>query len=340
MCTTDVYTEVYPDGHKKETRRQNRCTASRYGSACLDPIIYKHPQVMVQYGEPTTTIFPPSPRHTPRTATPIYQSGNESERSSKSSNSKKRSSGVYVNGQKILDFGRKNRDHHSRRNERILIVDTPPTPRTPPQAFVMPHTAPPSPNLNTPLTYNIVDAPARRERLTPVIVDERPRPRPHVEIHVNEHSHRRHHSSSSHNSHNSHSSAASDEERRRRRDERDRAQAEIRRQKLRARINAANEEISRRPAVPVPSMPTRSSAAYVRPGVELTVDREAELVDAVRQLDLGKQMLRRSRERADLEEEAQRVRLMERMMPRRRATVGPGSRRHRVAYDDGIYRWE
>ncbi|KAK8929294.1 hypothetical protein VCV18_001956 [Metarhizium anisopliae] len=41
------------------------------------------------------------------------------------------------------------------------------------------------------------------------------------------------------------------------------------------------------------------------------------------------------------EEEAQRRRLMERMMPRRRATVEPASqRRRKVAYNDGVYRWE
>lgn len=40
------------------------------------------------------------------------------------------------------------------------------------------------------------------------------------------------------------------------------------------------------------------------------------------------------------EEEAQRQRLRERQMPRRRFSVGPGGRRHRVLYDDGVYRWE
>jgi hypothetical protein len=33
-------------------------------------------------------------------------------------------------------------------------------------------------------------------------------------------------------------------------------------------------------------------------------------------------------------------RLRERLMPRRRATVGSGTRRHPVLYDDGLYRWE
>jgi hypothetical protein len=40
------------------------------------------------------------------------------------------------------------------------------------------------------------------------------------------------------------------------------------------------------------------------------------------------------------EEEAMKRRLRERQMPRRRFSVGPAQRRHRVAYDDGMYRWE
>jgi len=39
------------------------------------------------------------------------------------------------------------------------------------------------------------------------------------------------------------------------------------------------------------------------------------------------------------EEEALKQRLRERQMPRR-FSVGPGYRRHRVLYDDGMYRWE
>jgi hypothetical protein len=40
------------------------------------------------------------------------------------------------------------------------------------------------------------------------------------------------------------------------------------------------------------------------------------------------------------EEEALKQRLRERQMPKRRFSVGPGGRRHRVLYDDGVYRWE
>jgi len=40
------------------------------------------------------------------------------------------------------------------------------------------------------------------------------------------------------------------------------------------------------------------------------------------------------------EEEALKQRLRERQLPKRRFSVGPGYRRHRVLYDDGMYRWE
>jgi hypothetical protein len=40
------------------------------------------------------------------------------------------------------------------------------------------------------------------------------------------------------------------------------------------------------------------------------------------------------------EEEAMKQRLRERQMPQRRFSVGPGRRRHRVVYEDGVYRWE
>jgi hypothetical protein len=40
------------------------------------------------------------------------------------------------------------------------------------------------------------------------------------------------------------------------------------------------------------------------------------------------------------EEEALKQRLRERQMPRRIFSVGPGGRRHRVLYDDEVYKWE
>jgi hypothetical protein len=52
-----------------------------------------------------------------------------------------------------------------------------------------------------------------------------------------------------------------------------------------------------------------------------------------------REQARRDRLR-DEEEEAMRQRMRERQMPKRRSSVGPGNRRQRVLYDDGVYRWE
>jgi len=68
---------------------------------------------------------------------------------------------------------------------------------------------------------------------------------------------------------------------------------------------------------------------------------ERALVDAAaerRRLEIRDRQLRERREES--EQEAMRQRLRERQMPRRRFSVGPGGRRHRVLYDDGVYRWE
>jgi hypothetical protein len=113
------------------------------------------------------------------------------------------------------------------RKERIIIVDSPPTTRTPPHLFQQTFTAPSS--SATPLFIDGDDFP--RERGRPIIVDERPLERSRVE--------------------------------------RDRQ----------ARIQAQEDEIMKK-------------------------------------------------------------RLRERQMPKRRFPIGPGKRRRRVLYDDGVYRWE
>lgn len=68
---------------------------------------------------------------------------------------------------------------------------------------------------------------------------------------------------------------------------------------------------------------------------------ERTLVDAAaerRRLEIRDRQLRERLEAS--EQEAMRQRLRERQMPRRRFSVATGERRHRVLYDDGIYRWE
>lgn len=193
-----------------------------------------------------------------------------------------------------------------------------------------------------------------------MIVDERTRhdrDRPHIQIELvdghRKNRHTRQTSASSHDSRNSYTSASEDDEWRRRRLELEQLGAERRRQaqeeeirqsNLRARIAKANAEIASRQAVPVAPAPLKrsstSSAAKAAPSAK---GREEELLDAVRRLDI-KEKKREDRGRVERREEkegaGQRHRLMQRMIPTRRATVGPGSRRHRVEYDDGVYRWE
>ncbi|CAM1505037.1 Fc.00g106740.m01.CDS01 [Cosmosporella sp. VM-42] len=342
MCTTNIFSYIHADGHKEQTYQPTLCSASRHGQPCSNEVVFQHPPQYIAYGDsaPYVTQLPPTPTYTPRSSTPNYRSGDESDRSfHSSSSSKKRASGLYINGQKVLDLER--RERHPSRRERIVLVDNPPTPRTPPQTWTAPHTAPPSPN-----AYVVDASPREPSRRRPVIVDERTRPHVKLEVvepHYSKHSHSRHTSTSSRESRQS----DDEDRRRRRREKRELEELEIREKKLRARIAEANAEISSRPTVPVPPAPKRAST-YKRGTVELR-DREAELVDAVRRLDFeearrdekARRLAKKEAKKAvEKEEEEQRQRLMERMMPRRRATVGPGSRRHRVLYDDGVYRWE
>ncbi|EFQ32898.1 hypothetical protein CGRA01v4_07842 [Colletotrichum graminicola] len=336
MCTTDVYTDVYPDGRRREYQEPSYCsTASRSGRFCANPAVYNHPPRDVAYPPAGPSYsFPQQMPPTPPLGSPRGFSsganGDRTRRESSSTDRKHRHSGIYVNGQKVLDLNRKNRS----RAERIVIVDSPPTPRTPPKQYASPYTAPPSPNAggNSP-NFHYSHVP--RDSFRPVIVDERT-PRSKVEIEVVDNGHRRHNSSDSRHSHSHSNSGGDDEERRRRRCDRERQKEEERQERIRLQIAAQNAEIARRSATafkrtPPSFVPTISDQ-----------ERDLELANAVRRLEIADCRAREAREAREREEEeeAQRRRLMERMMPRRRATVGPGSRRHRVLYDDGVYRWE
>lgn len=367
MCTTDVYTYVYPDGRKETATRPSLCPHSRHGKPCVNNVVFQHASQSVPYSLPVPAAnfsgassfpspylnhFPPTPSYTPQTSTPVNRSGDESDRSYKSGSSgrRRRSSGLYINGQK-LELNR-----HRDRRERIVLVDNPPTPLTPPQAFTFPQTAPSSPSLGNTTPY-IVDASPRSSGPSsrrPVIVDERSRTnrdRDPARIRIEfvdeprKDKHARQSSTSSYGSRGSFTNSASeDDAHRKRRLEREQLRAEKRRQeqenqirqeRLRTRISQANAEIANRPAVPIAAAPLkRSSTSYAS---KSTKDREHELLDAIRKLDIKEK--KREMSRAE-EEEAQRWRLMQRTMPRRRASVGPGVRRHRVLYDDGVYRWE
>jgi len=151
---------------------------------------------------------------------------------------------------------------------------------------------------------------------------------------------------------------AEEEERQRMKDIQDRLARE-------ARIRARDEEIRRRPAVPVPPAPL-SQRGYLRPVVDnstagleqrmggLTVrdnrreerkEREKKDMAVMEAAEVRRRMEERDRairkRMVEREEEAAlQQRLRERQMPTRRFSVGMGGRRHRVLYDDGVYRWE
>jgi hypothetical protein len=320
MCTTNIYSYLHPDGRRETVQQPNLCRHSRHGKPCPDNVVFQLPSQFVgSSSAPAGASYlggsqlPPSPSYTPRSGTPNYHSGNESDRShhsGSSRSSKKHGSGIYVsvNGQKVVDLER-SRDRQGR--ERIVLVDAP---RTPPQSYSAP---PPAPY--------IVDAPRERSasRHRPIIVNDRPYAMEPPAI-----KHTRHSSASSHESRRSHHSSHSDDEERERRREQRREQRrrEERELKVRERIAEANKRINSRPAAPTPPAPPR----FVRPAVHVT-DPEADLAEAVRQMRIAE---------AAREEDAQQQRLRERMQPKRRATVSNGSRRTKVLYENGVYQWE
>jgi len=73
-------------------------------------------------------------------------------------------------------------------------------------------------------------------------------------------------------------------------------------------------------------------------GLNLAERASAEEAEVKRRMEERDRAMR-ARMEAE-QEEAMRQRLRERQMPRRRFSVGPVQRRHRVLYDDGVYRWE
>ncbi|KAH6606958.1 hypothetical protein Trco_006111 [Trichoderma cornu-damae] len=379
MCTTNVYTYVYADGHKEQSRQPVLCSASRHGKVCSNNVVFQHPSQLIQHADtplgtspssPFLSQFPPTPTYSPRSGTPNYRSGDESDRSRRStSSSRRRSASVYINGQKVIDL---NRHDGGSRRERIVLVEGPPTPRTPPTAFNFPSTAPASPSASAKASASAsVYGSSPRESSSglsrrPVIVDDRARAerverveRPRIQIEVVEAaapSHRapKHDRQSSTSSRDSHGRSSADDEdavrRRREREERrvdkQREEEEERQRRIRLRIAKANAEINKRPPVPMPPAPLRASSFKSTAAVVGGDEDVKKLADGVRRMSFEEERreekarhLARKQEQRD-EEEAQRQRLAERMMPRRRATVGPGSRRHRVVYDDGVYRWE
>lgn len=353
MCVTNVYIDVFPDGKRQEFRQTSICQYGIPGRPCNKTSTLENPPRKITYGEPTTEymltqhqrVFPAVLPQTPPRS---------------SGGSANRRSGGYVSSS---DEGRRRRDSKRRsaepaksskpkrehRKERIVIVDSPPTPRTPPQKYNQAFTAP--------------NSPVNRGR--PIIVDERPRPPPRVPsvgAVVGERPPRRSRSSSrprfgwdspssSHTSFDLQAEERAKAEIRARRDSRiAELEAERRREEM---IKAHDEAIKRRPAVPFPPAPL-GQRAFLHPTVDST-EKLSGMMGGVRIDDrermerrLSNDARRRMEEReaaAKLrreaeEEEAMRQRLRERQMPGRRFSVGPAQRRQRVLYSDGVYRWE
>lgn len=248
MCTQNIYTYIYADGYREAKYGDViACEKALRGSPCPTPSVFEYPAQHVAYSAPYAQL-PPTPQYSPLPSTPVYRSGDDSDRSFASTSSKKknRSSGIYINGQKVLDLNR--RTHRN-------------TPHTPPQNWSVPA----SPNSNT---YSSDSSSHRR----PVILNDGNRLE--IEVVSNDRpsrSHSRHTSSSSHHS--------EDSEKRRRRHEREKHQheeEERRKVHFTSRIAKANREISERPSVPMAPALKRAST-YKRPNVEVTYDPEAEL---------------------------------------------------------------
>ncbi|KAH7374548.1 hypothetical protein B0T11DRAFT_292365 [Plectosphaerella cucumerina] len=398
MCTEDVHTVVFPDGREEESRSITRCDKAPRGYQCAQPRVFSYPKTY--YAPAVDARFPPTPRMTPaaspRPTTPLAYysaSGGESDHSRRSGNSNNSGSPSSAaaarrgdryttyhttsttdpSGAKVININHRS----SGRKERILIVDNPPTPRTPPQAFAMPYTAPSSPRTGFTMAAEHYARPGRRDTLLrPVIVDERPSTR-HVRFDAagpstpSSGGHRRAGSNESRNSY-----SASDDDRRyppsssrrplpvrrettdfvlfpeqddaarrrerRRRDQQaaaaaaapsgdDRLDRDLRKAE---RIAQLNSSIDARAAVPIPGMSRTATDVAAE-------QRDRDLRESIRNMNIGPApSIRRRGTGMTLEEEAQKRRLEERMMPRRRASVGPGARRGRAVYENGVYVWE
>lgn len=388
MCVTNIYTDRYPDGKEISFNQTTLCPYGAPNRPCQKLSTLENPVRKIQFGEPTTEYMMNSahrafPNTPPRSSggsvhRPERRSGGDRHSGATSDFSSSDESRVLPRRKpstrrtELFETLRPTRQH---RKERIVIVDSPPTPRTPPQAYNQTYTAPSSPA--TP-PYIIDSFPPRDPlRGRPVIVDERPlshAPRaPSINAVISDRQRipRRRRSlsrnrlafespSSSHTSFDSRARMqAEEEERHRMREIQERLARE-------ARIRARDEEIRRRPAIPVPPMPL-SQRGFLRPVVDnpptgleqrmggLTVrdNRREERREEQKKKDMAvmeaaevkKRMEERDRairkRMVEREEEAAlQQRLRERQMPNRRASVGMGGRRHRVLYDDGVYRWE
>ncbi|KAH8176686.1 hypothetical protein LIA77_05104 [Sarocladium implicatum] len=312
MCTTKRYTKVYHDGHRGESYRYELCNEARLGLPCLETTSSSRSRTTQPPYAYSDTYLPPTPSYTPVTSTPVYRSGDDSDRSyhSSSSTGRRRSGRYYVTDNQYLEVNRRSyrpahRESGRRGAERVVIVDGPPTPRTPPQTYASSHSAPSSPNFTKSVPH-VVEPSYRRDsaRLRPIIVDERPRPRVHIVEPSPERPSKSHTRVPSADKTKTTAPSTSKEQ---------------------DRLDKQREERDQQQAI---SPSFDSTAGVTDPFARMDLNRDQRREDRAR----------RREEKA--EQEAMDRRLRERLMPRRRATVGPGTRRHPILYDDNVYRWE
>lgn len=321
MCITNIYIDRYPDGREVEFRQLSTCQYGSPGRPCSAHSTVENPVRRIQYDEAPTQnilnhpVFPSSPPLSSTSSQRRYSGG--ARRASRSL-SRSDDGRAYLKRASI----KPTRQH---RKERIVVVDAPPTPTTPPQLFAGTFTAPSSPD----------------PRARPIIVDERP-------LHRARSSSRRRAAAaaaawdSPSTSHTTFDLRADREQREKEERTRRRREDQLHEEARRARLIAeANDDISRRAPIPVSSVPVpipipmaapqQRSRTYLRPVVDQT--SAAAVQERMGALTLNGTA-------PGVADEAMKQRLRERQMPSRRFTVGPGHRRHRVLYDDGVYRWE
>ncbi|KAI1413043.1 hypothetical protein F5Y13DRAFT_40814 [Hypoxylon sp. FL1857] len=345
MCHKDVYTYVYPDGHRVEQVKHDLCVDSRHGQPCKLTKEFQHPVKPVNH-VPPSQLSPPAFTYNQFPPTPPLSSHSAS--ASDSEHSSKERSGVYVKGEKVIDLNK--RSSRRDRTERPVYGESPPLSHTPPRRYSISRGSPSSPREET---VRIHESPRRRENSP----EERDRPtsshfRPTIEVkvvneqrHNNTH-HRRHGSSSKSSSQD----GDEEERRRRRRNSHVRFEDDEKKKKIQSEIERENEAIAKRP--PVPAASAQLGARYRR-GSVVVPPAETSLVAAMDHLTLEREQRRRERRAAEQkrereerrereEEEAQKQRLKDRMAPGRRATIshGNGRARQKVLYDDGMYYWE
>ncbi|OAA53707.1 hypothetical protein ISF_08646 [Cordyceps fumosorosea ARSEF 2679] len=370
MCTTTVY--VHADGRRSAGTQPVLCHLSRFGRPCSalieveqsmsrDRIPPAAPAAPIHSGthsprpsshESTGNRYSISSRHSnsSRQSTDDHHSTGSRHSSTSSSrrSARDRSPGIYINGQRV-------NVQSSSGRERIVVVPNPPTPRTPPQNHAVPRTAPSSPanNLAVPHTSSS----PRESYNRPYLVDERT-PRyfqvPPSPTASNSSRHSRQTSTSSQGStrysYTSVSSAAAasaaeeEAERERTREKRREARKD---QEMKERIQKANAEIANRQSygrAGEQRAPQQQQVASERRSRR--DDFDEPLAGAMGRLSVEDRnwQERRAHQRAlqlaQQEQEEQDRRLRERMVPSRRATVGPASRRPRVDYEHGVYRYE